>query len=118
MCQTNTGEPIALRKRGMSVDGLSKLDTTNLAAPDHWHREVHRQDDADEDDEEAGYGPLVNRDLVVNDVLGRIEVFEQASDHSLRAEGDLPGIEVGPTMPATKSPARRGSYGGQSLRRP
>jgi hypothetical protein len=40
MCQTNTGEPIALRKRGMSVDGLSKLDTTNLAAPDHWHREA------------------------------------------------------------------------------
>jgi hypothetical protein len=40
MCQTNTGEPIALRKRGMSVDGLSKLDTTNLAARDHWHREA------------------------------------------------------------------------------
>ena len=24
----------------MSVDGLSKPDTTNLAAPDHWHREA------------------------------------------------------------------------------
>jgi hypothetical protein len=30
MCQTNTGELIALRKRGMSADGLSKLDTMNL----------------------------------------------------------------------------------------
>lgn len=46
MCQTNTGEPIALRKRGMSVDGLSTLDTSNLAAPDHWYREACLQPSA------------------------------------------------------------------------
>jgi hypothetical protein len=39
MYQTNTGEPIAPRSRGMSVHGLSKLDTKYLP-PDQWHREA------------------------------------------------------------------------------
>ena len=33
MCQTNMGELIALRKRGMRVDGLSKFDTTDFPRP-------------------------------------------------------------------------------------
>jgi hypothetical protein len=30
----------------MSVDGLSKIDTTNLAAPEDWHREASFQPSA------------------------------------------------------------------------